>query len=200
MTDILDDFKGKWNAAKKDSSKQSITASDLIALAKQKIRNAVIMHIKNIAVLAATLLGISLFFIYIAPMQETLSHIGMTLMLGGLAIRILIECHSIYRSTKIDLSDAAITVNKSYMSFYTYRKRIHGSVTIAILLAYTIGFYILLPEFGHYFTQTQIVLLALSYLVAAAIFGFSIRTAIRKEVKLLNSLFDMQQDMTANEG
>ncbi|MEQ9168551.1 MAG: hypothetical protein RLO12_19995, partial [Fulvivirga sp.] len=139
-------------------------------------------------------------FIYVAPLQESLSHIGMTLMIGGLVLRILIEFHSIYRSTKIDLSDTAFAVNKSYMSFYTYRKKIHGSVTAGILIAYTVGFYILLPEFGNYFTQAQLILLALSYLVAAAIFGYSIKIAIRKEVKLLKSLIDMQQEMTDGEG
>ncbi|MEQ8242387.1 hypothetical protein [Fulvivirga sp.] len=200
MSDILDDFKGQWDAAKKDSTKQTVSAKDLVAAAQQKIRSAMLMHVGNTAVLVVTLVGICLFFVYVAPLQETLSHIGMTLMIGGLVLRILIEFHSIYSSTKIDLSDTAFAVNKSYMSFYTYRKKIHGSVTIGILIAYTVGFYILLPEFGNYFTQAQLILLALSYLVAAAIFGYSIKIAIRKEVKLLKSLFDMQQEMTDREG
>ncbi|MTI41224.1 hypothetical protein [Fulvivirga lutimaris] len=200
MSDILDDFKGQWDAAKKDSAKQTVSAKDLVAAAQQKMRSAVLMHVGNTAVLVVTLVGICLFFIYVAPLQEVLSHIGMALMIGGLMLRILIEFHSIYRSTKIDLSDTAFAVNKSYMSFYTYRKKIHGSVTIGILIAYTVGFYILLPEFGNYFTQTQIILLALSYLLAAAIFGYSIKMAIRKEVKLLNSLMDIQQEMTDGEG
>ncbi|MEQ8476776.1 hypothetical protein [Fulvivirga sp.] len=200
MSDILDDFKGQWDAAKKDSAKQTVSAKDLVAAAQQKIRSAVLMHVGNTAVLVVTLIGICLFFVYVAPLQETLSHIGMTLMIGGLVLRILIEFHSIYRSTKIDLSDTAFAVNKSYMSFYTYRKKIHGSVTIGILIAYTVGFYILLPEFGNYFTQAQVILLALSYLVAAAIFGYSIKIAIRKEVKLLKSLIDMQQEIADGEG
>jgi cation transport ATPase len=200
MSDILDDFKGQWDAAKKDSAKQTVSANDLVAAAQQKMRSAIIMHVGNTAVLVVTLIGICLFFVYVAPLQETLSHIGMSLMIGGLVLRILIEFHSIHRSTKIDLSDTAFAVNKSYMSFYTYRKKIHGSVTIGILIAYTVGFYILLPEFGNYFTQTQIILLALSYLVAAAIFGYSIKIAIRKEVKLLKSLMDMQHEMTDGEG
>lgn len=199
MSDILDDFKGQWDAAKKDSAKQTVSAKDLVAAAEQKIRSAVLMHVGNTAVLVVTLVGICLFFVYVAPLQETLSHIGMSLMIGGLVLRILIEFHSIYRSTKIDLSDTAFAVNKSYMSFYTYRKKIHGSVTIGILIAYTVGFYILLPEFGNYFTQAQLILLALSYLVAAAIFGFSIKIAIRKEVKLLKSLIDVQQEMTTDD-
>uniref|UniRef100_UPI00404A624C hypothetical protein n=1 Tax=Fulvivirga sp. TaxID=1931237 RepID=UPI00404A624C len=200
MSDILDDFKGHWDAAKKDSANQTVSAKDLVAAAQQKMRSAMLMHVGNTAVLVVTLISICLFFIYVAPLQETLSHIGMSLMIGGLVLRILIEFHSIYRSTKIDLSDTAFAVNKSYMSFYTYRKKIHGSVTIGILIAYTVGFYILLPEFGNYFTQAQLILLALSYLVAAAIFGFSIKIAIRKEVKLLKSLIDMQQEMTDGEG
>ncbi|WP_370086452.1 hypothetical protein [Ekhidna sp.] len=198
MSDLIDDLKNKWDSAKTNKSDRTST-TELIDLSKKKMRDAVKMHIGNIAILTITLIGISAFFMYVAPLQETLSHIGIALMLGGLFIRIMIECFSIYRSSKVDFSETAVATSKKTMSFYSYRKRIHGPVTIGILIAYTVGFYVLTPEFTNYLTTTQVVLMDASYLLAAAIFGFSIRKAIKDEMRILNELKDLQEDIGKDE-
>lgn len=194
MSDPIDDLKNKWNKAKTSGPDRAST-THIIELSKKKMRGAVKMHIGNIAVLTISLIGISAFFVYVAPLQETLSHIGIAMMLGGLFIRIMIECFSIYRSSKVDFSETAMEASNKTMSFYSYRKRIHGPVTVGILIAYTIGFYILTPEFADYFTITQVVLMDVSYLFAAAIFSFSIRKAIKDEMRILNELKDLQKEI-----
>lgn len=192
MSDLIDDLKNKWDSAKASKSER-ISTTELIDLSKKKMRGAVKMHIGNIAILTITLIGISAFFMYLAPLKQTLSHIGIALMLGGLFIRIMIECFSIYRSSKVDFSETAMEASNKTMSFYSYRKRIHGPVTIGILIAYTVGFYILTPEFADFLTTTQVVLMDASYLLAAAIFGFSIRKAIKDEMRILNELKDLHE-------
>ncbi|MEQ6166247.1 hypothetical protein AAOE16_03560 [Ekhidna sp. MALMAid0563] len=194
MSDPIDDLKNKWNKAKTSEPDQAST-SHLIELSKKKMRGAVKMHIGNIAVLTITLIGISAFFVYVAPLKETLSHFGIALMTGGLLIRIVIECYSIYRSSKVDFSETAIAASKKTMNFYSYRKRIHGPVTIGILIAYTVGFYVLTPEFTDYLTTTQVILMDTSYLLAAAIFGFSIRKAIKDEMRILDELKGLQEEI-----
>ncbi|WP_436516984.1 hypothetical protein [Ekhidna sp. To15] len=193
MSDLLDSLKNKWQAAKSSTKEQRPDTKELIQLARNKMKGAVNMHIGNIAVLALTLVGISAFFIYVAQFQNTLSHFGILLMLGGLALRIAIEGYSIYLSKQVDLSQAAATANDSSLRFYSYRKRIHGPVTVAILIAYTVGFYMLTPEFSDYFTTNQVILLDLSYLGAAVIFIYSIRKAIKKEMSLLDELNELSE-------
>lgn len=195
MSNTFDDLKNKWQDAKKEHPKQSINTEELISLSQKKMRQILNMHLRNIAVLVLTLIGISAFFVYVANFQQTLSHIGMALMLGGLVIRIAIEVYSIFRSRKIDISQSATSVNEQYLDFHNYRKRIHGTTTLVILLAYSIGFYLLMPEFSLYFSQTMIILLCLSYLVAAAIFGYSIKTAIRKEMNYLKELLEVREEI-----
>lgn len=192
MSDSLNDLKNKWDEAKTAQPVQSTDAKTLIARSQKKLKGAVNIHLGNIAILAITLLGISSFFLFIAPFKETLSQIGIFLMTGGLLLRIAIECYSIYRSSKVNVAEAAVIANEKTLSFHAYRKRIHGSVTVGILLAYTIGFYLLTPEFANYFTTNQVILLDISYLGAAAIFGYSIRKAIKTEMKLLDELKDLQ--------
>ncbi|SNT28094.1 hypothetical protein SAMN05421640_3149 [Ekhidna lutea] len=194
MSDLLDDLKNKWSDAKGGNPKHP-SAEEVINLSKKKKKGAVNMHIGNIAILTITLIGISAFFIYVAPLQEILSHIGIALMTGGLLLRILIECYSTYRSTKLEISDSTAVSNEKFLKFYAYRKRIHGPVTISILVAYTIGFYILTPEFSTYFTTTQVVIMDLSYLLAAAIFGFSIRKGIKDEMRLLNEWKGLNEEI-----
>jgi cation transport ATPase len=195
MSDILDDLQNMWDDAKKDKNEHSLSAKDLIALSKQKMRKAVWMQVGTIAILTITLLGISAFFIYVAQFRNLLSHIGIFLMTGGLVVRILIEVYSIYRSSKIDLSLTASNVNKRYLNFFDYRSRIHGPVTIGILVAYSVGFYLLIPEFANYFSTVEVTLIALSYLLAAAIFGYFIRKGIRDEMELLRSVLQLQDEM-----
>jgi cation transport ATPase len=194
MSDLLDDLKNKWENARPESSERSSSA-ETISLAKKKMKSVLYGHYGNIAILTITLIGISAFFVYVAPLQHTLSHVGIFLMLGGLLLRILIECYSILRSSKVDMSDATAIVNEKTLAFYAYRKRIHGPVTIGILAAYTIGFYMLTPEFANYFTTAQVVIMDISYLGAAAIFGYSIRRAIRDEMRLLGELKHLHKEL-----
>lgn len=199
MTDILDDFKGQWDEAKKEEKAPSKNAHDLISLSKKQLRSTVIIQFKNMVILLITLIGLCIYFFYAYHFQQITSHMGITLMIGGLAIRILIEVYSMIRGNRMDISDSANEFNSGYLNYYHYRKRIHGPITIGILLAYTIGFYLLIPEFDQYMAREMVVLIALSYLLAAAIFGYSIRIAIRDEMKLLNSLLHLQKEIEDQE-
>lgn len=194
MDDLLNDIKDQWNDAKKDQSTKMST-EDLIKASKNKMKKAQHSHLANIAILLVTLIGISAFFYFVTPFQETLSHVGVALMLGGLALRIAIEFISIHRSQKIDMSSSTATANEQFYTFYQYRKKIHGPVTLSILVAYTIGFYLLIPEYSNYFSQMGIVALCLSYVLAAAIFGYSIRKGIHGEMKHLEEIAKVREDI-----
>ena len=196
MNDSLNDLKNRWDEAKKAQPVQTLDPGAMIALSREKLKRTVNMLLGNIIVLVLTLVGISSYFLFVAHFQETISHIGIALMTGGLLIRIAIEFYSIYRSSKVNVTNTAAAVNEETLNFHSYRKRIHGPITIGILFAYTLGFYLLTPEFADYFTTTQIILLDTSYLLAAAIFGYSIKRAISKEMTLLDELKDLQGQLT----
>mgnify|MGYP006269669677 CR=1 FL=1 len=196
MSDTLDDFKAAWQSAKKENPTPDVLSAQFIAFSKKKIKRVVLMHYQKIAILTITLMGIVLFFRYVAPFRETLSIIGMSLMIGGLVLRILIEAYSIWRTARIEISDSVWSFNQSYLHFFTYRKRIHGPVTISILVAYSVGFYLLIPEFSQYFTPLTTLLIAASYLLAAASFGYFIRMGIRNEMNVLRALLETRQQTT----
>lgn len=190
MSNSLDDLKGQWKAAGTASKSSEVSIEEIIRLSQKKMKQTINMHIGNITILALTFIGLSLFFYFLAPLQETLSHVGIALMLGGLALRILIEIKSITKSKKIDLGSTVEKTNRQYLDFYHYRKNIHGKITLSILIAYTIGYYLLMPEFATYFSPVMLIVLIISYIPVFMIFGYFIRKAIRDEMQYLDELMN----------
>ena len=178
MSDPINKLKSQWDKAKTSSEPKELNTSDIIASANKKMKSVVYSHYGNILILTLTAIMISYFFYYITPFEQLLSRIGVTMMIGGLLIRITIECFSVFKSKKIDLSETAAKANLETVKFYAYRKKIHGPITIIILISYTIGFYILTPEFSDHLTLNQVILMDGSYVFIAIFLVYSIRKGI----------------------
>jgi hypothetical protein len=195
MKDDISNIKNLWKEAKNAKPTQDNNLEKIIKKADKKKRDTVKLHLINIFILTATLVGISAFFIYIANFKQTISHVGVGLMVGSLSLRILIEFFSVFKSKKIDLSNTAVKSNESALDFYNFRKKIHGPVMITILVLYTIGFYMLTCVFCLFFCFFLMVLIDASYLLGAVIVSFSIRKGIKKEMKNLNEILRLQKDI-----
>lgn len=198
MSDQISELKNKWQNAKENSRDQSKGLSELLELSKKKMKSAVKIQIGNIFVLAITLLGLLLFFKYVAPFNETMSHIGVLLMVGGLVVRIAIEIYSIYRSSRINIGQSTADFSDASLLYYHFRRRIHGPVMAIILIAYTVGFYLLNPEFSIYLSFEMMIFINVAYLVGAVIVAVSIRKAILGELGHLKELLDLQNDIVEN--
>lgn len=195
MQDLIDTWKRGREALATISS-----AEELIALAKAKKRGVLYAHYGNALVLTLTLVGLALFFYYVAPFRTRLSHIGMGMMGGGLLVRIGIEIISLVRSNAIQLVDTADDATKAAFSFYTFRKKVHGPVTVAIVGIYVAGFYLLTPEFSRYILFHWMVLMHLSFLVGGVFLAWVIRKGIKKEMENLKHLTSIRNEITAEQG
>jgi len=188
MTDKLDDLKNLWKDARQVTPKPALDLAAIIGIAQKRKSGAIRMHVLNIFVLVGTMAGLVLFFSFVARFNELISHIGTALMMGSLALRILIEGLSIYMSAKVDLSQSSVDTNNAFLGFYKFRKTIHGPVTVTILILYTVGFYMLTPEFSLFFSTPMMILIDLSYVVGAIIVTMAIRKAIKKEMGFLTEI------------
>ncbi|MGB3851886.1 MAG: hypothetical protein WA958_18095 [Tunicatimonas sp.] len=186
-----------WQQAKQTHRAALPDATSLINRAKAHQRHTRNFHFGNMAVLSATVAGLLVFFRYVAPLQTTLSHLGIGLMIGGLLLRILIEGYSVVRSARINLSANAQQATSDALTFLRFRKVVHGWVTIAIVLLYSLGFYLLTPEFSQYFSLPWMILIDGSYLVGAAVLIILIRRGIKREMTALAELVAIKQDMNA---
>jgi hypothetical protein len=193
MQDLIDTWKkGKGELTTKDS------AGELIALAKQKRKSVLYAHYGNAFVLTLSLVGLSLFFYFIAPFRTLLSHIGMGMMLGGLLLRIGLEIASIVKSTAIQLSSDADQVTKAAFLFYNFRKRVHGPLTVAIVGVYAAGFYFLTPEFSRYISFQWMVLMHLSFVLGGVFLVWVIKKGIKREMVNLRHLAGIRGEISTD--
>ncbi|WP_025664822.1 hypothetical protein [Aquimarina megaterium] len=192
MSNEFDDLQRKWQKGKKDIESNSGVLEETLSSITSKKNSNTRFHYGNIIILSITLIGISAFFYYIAPVKEILSRIGVALMIGGLLLRILIECGSVLKSKKIDIIDDVLKTTNNTIAFYKFRKRIHGPITITIIALYTIGFYMITPEFSLYFTTWQMVLIDVSYVISAIIFIKFVRSSIQKEIRTLLEIIELK--------
>ncbi|WP_424961410.1 hypothetical protein [Ekhidna sp.] len=187
MSDVFDDLKNKWDSARDKNPKPQST-TELIELSKRKHKSVLYSHYGNTVVLTLTLIMISVFFYYVTPFQDLLSKTGVALMVGGLAIRIVIEIISSEKSKKISLIDSTLNTASITLKFYEFRKKIHGPVTFIIVALYTIGFYMLTPEFSRYLEFKWVILMDVSYVLGAIFLIVQIRKGIKEEMVHLADL------------
>jgi hypothetical protein len=72
---------------------------------------------------------------------------------------------------------------------------INGSVTLVIIIFYSLGFYMLTPAFSQIFSRPVLVLIDLSYILIAFIFIGFVRKTIKKEMIILQEIVHIQQDL-----
>lgn len=195
MNTDLDHLKALWGESRQEQVPPSPNTDEIIRLSQKKMRSTVQSQWATVIILTLTLLVISTFFKYVAGFNHTLSLVGVGFMTGGLIVRILLELISIYLSKQINLAESALQSNQALFSYSRFRNVMNGPVTITILVLYSIGFYMLSPEFSLYFSPKMMILINLSYIPAAGIFTWSIVKAVKKERMLMNDILRIQNDL-----
>lgn len=191
----FDRIKNQWNASKAAKA-AAPSADEILQKARNNYSYAKLSYKINILILSFTCIGISAFFYFVAPMQDTLSRIGIFLMVGGLLVRIIIEMYSHRKASKISYNTALVQSASAATAFYNWRKKIHGPVTVTIVSLYTIGFYALTPEFARHLQLEWLIAFDLSYLVMACFLFVQIRKGIQKEMEHLRDLVEIKTGLT----
>jgi hypothetical protein len=195
MENEMDDLKKIWKSAKGNVVHSSISVDALIRQAETKKKKAVASHYGNIGVLTAVVIMLVLCFIFLFPFREILSRTGVALMIGGLIVRIGIEIFSIVKSNKVRVSDTTAQATGDTIAFYEFRKKIHGPVTLIIVVLYIVGFYSLSPEFSKYIPMNWMVVMDVGFLAGAGILSWAIRKGIKQELEDLQALIDIRKQL-----
>jgi hypothetical protein len=190
----MDELFKQWNAGKA-TMKPSSDAEVIIQLAKSKKKTILDFHYGNIVVLSITFIVIGLFFFYVTPFRDILSRIGVGLMLGGLLLRIIIEVFSIMKSKKVQLTNDSSSTTDDAIAFYAFRKKVHGPVTITIVVLYMLGFFFLSPEFSRYIPMKWMIIMDGSFVIGAFILIWVIRKGIKDEMTNLEELIEVRKEM-----
>ncbi|HEV7349315.1 hypothetical protein [Telluribacter sp.] len=196
----MDELSNQWKKARTQLKTPPADSSQLVGRARQRQRSSQYFQLGNILVLTISLIGVGAFFYWVAPVREVLSRIGVVCMLGGLLLRIGIEVWSIFKSRKIQLGTTTLQTTHEAVQYYSFRKQIHGPVTLTILGIYILGFYLLTPEFSQYISFNWMLLMHASFLVMAVFLFVQIRKGIKKEMQSLAELIEIQNDLQGTAG
>jgi len=196
MSSEFEGLQSQWGKDKRSIEHRSHTIENVLSSIRKKKSWSTHFHYGNIFVLSMVLIMIGSFFYFLAPVKEILSRIGVGFMIGGLFIRIIIEFISVSKAKKINMAHDALQTTNDTITFYNFRKTIHGPVTLSIIALYTIGFYMISPEFSLYFETWQMILIDVSYIIGAIPLILVIRKNIKKEIKFLLEIIELKKKMT----
>ena len=195
MDSDFKELQSKWQSSKKNLKLSTTNFDSLYAKIKKKEKENFFFYYGTIAILLITLIISSLFFYYTAPVKETLSRIGVALMIFGLVFRIFIEIISIYKAKQISNIDNTLKTTENTIKFHQFRKTIHKIIAPIIIGLYTIGFYLITPEFSLNMELWNIVLIDVSYVVIAVILFIVIRKGVKKEMQKLTDIMKIKKNL-----
>ncbi|GAB3180391.1 hypothetical protein [Telluribacter humicola] len=191
----MDELSNQWKKARTQLQTTPADSSQLVGRARQRQRSSQYFQLGNILVLTISLIGVGAFFYWLAPVREVLSRVGVACMLGGLLLRIGIEVWSIFKSQKIQLGTTTLQATHEAVGYYSFRKRIHGPITLSIVALYILGFYLLTPEFSQYIPFNWMLLMHGSFVIMAVFLFVQIRKGIKKEMQSLAELIEIENDL-----
>jgi hypothetical protein len=195
----MDDITKKWKEARAAIEAPPNSVAALITSARKKNQSVLFFHYGNIIILTMVLIMISAFFFYRTPFRDVLSKTGVAMMVLGLFLRIIIEGFSAIKYSRIHFTHDALAATSETVSFYKFRKTIHGPVTIAIVAAYIAGFYFLTPEFSRYISLIWMIIMDVLFIPGAIILAWQIRKGIHKEMQTLTALIALQGQLNSTE-
>jgi|LSQX01.1.fsa_nt_gb hypothetical protein len=192
------DFKAlqdSWKSSKNNIKSPTNNFEALYKKIEQKEKENFSFYYGTIIILTITLIAVSLFFYYMAPVKETLSRIGAGLMITGLAFRILIEIGSVIKAKRINRLDKTLQTVDNTLNFHQFRKIIHQVYSPIIIGLYSIGFYIIFPEFRLYMNIGMVWFIGISYLIMGIVLFIVIRKGVVDEMRKLSDIMKLKKDI-----
>ena len=195
MNSEFSDLQNAWQAQIKERNVHGSNFQQLVAEIENKNKKGVSFHYWTVLILSLTIVGLVLFFYFLAPVQELLSRVGVGFMTIGLALRVVIEIGSAMKAVRINTLDTALKSTKATLDFYKFRRKVHGALTTIIFGLYSIGFFMISPEFSLYFELWQMILMDVSFVIIMAVIYVQMRKGIRNEMKMLEDVIVLKKEI-----
>jgi len=182
MNEDFEALQDLWEADKNNIPTSTKSSKEMISSITSKKQGITQFQYGNIFVLLLTLVVIVTFFIFIAPVQELLSRIGAGIMIIGLIIRIGIEFYSSKQAKKLDVTQNTLQNLNHSIAYLKTRKWIHKELTFSIIIAYTIGLFLIIPEFIKYLGLIPVIVFYGMYIISGIIIIVKLRPKIKQEL------------------
>jgi len=145
-------------------------------------------HIWTIIILSVTVIVMGGGFGYI--LNSLVAKLGLLIMELALILRIIIECYSYRKKKRLDVTEYTNLFQQRLIKFYEWRRKLHLSRTMYIVIAYVIGVGMMFLEFRHSLSSFWFNFFAIEFVVIAIVLIWFIRRHINKEIKDLTELIE----------
>lgn len=146
------------------------------------LRTSLRAQLSTAAILSGTLAVLLVYFFGLVDLAMATSDWGTALMIGSLASRIAIEVFGAALAWRIDRTASTADFARATERLLAYRTGVHRGVVVVCLAGYTLGYYLLFPEFDASFGTITMWLLGLSYpLIMAVVWRWAILPGLREE-------------------
>jgi hypothetical protein len=179
--------------SQQSTPKQADLAANIIAKAEDNKREMTSIHRATMVILAVTAIGIVICFSSVNIQKISQPLVGILMMLGSMVLRLIMELVSYKRFKKVDILADFKTYTHEIAHFYRFRKMVQFVITPLSLLAYGIGFCLLLPNAKHNVSTAFFAFIIGSALVFSAIITIIIVRQNRKEIDILDFLSNAQK-------
>lgn len=173
----------------------TLTSTQLIAQAQRVNRDSLRFQRGTLFILVSSFLMMSYFLLFYIGFRETLSHLGVGLMLSFFLLRIILEAYSLQRGKAKVYDRSAKDTLEQETNYLQLRLRIHGFFTYLTLGMYTLGFLLLLPEFSRHISSFWMAALVTSYFVPGIILTLLIRKNVQKELRQLRVVVALSKNL-----
>ncbi len=195
MNNPFEELQSSWNKSRQEINTDQQKIDSLISSARSKQKSNLYFYYGNIAILAITVLVLIVVWQQWMPFRELLSKIGIGIMIGSLVLRIIVEIFSTFKSRNINLLDTAVNSNEERISYYQFRKAVHGPVTITLITTYLIGLLMIMPELNLYISTTWLVIFVDAFVVSGLFIIYKVRQSIKQEMENLRFFMTIDQEL-----
>lgn len=189
----FDTIQNLWNEQK--NTEKIISSKEIMQKAEKSTLAVRKGHVWSIGVLSVTFSILIGYFIWIGIYEFSLFTFGLGLMGGLLLIRIGIEVFNSKKFKKIKPDNSLKEYSDEMIRFYKQRKIIHYIITPIIYISYFVGFGLLLPELKVHLSKGFYLYILVSGVVVFIGLGIFISKQIRKELKLISFLKQLQKSI-----
>lgn len=190
----FDTIQNLWNL----QNKPNITSSkpeELIELVEIGLRKVKTRQYWTIGILAISVALLAWYIRWFTGLKATWFHTGILFMFLSLLLRLLIESWSLASMSRVDIRSDLLNYTRYISNFYKSRKKIHYVATPMILAFYIAGFMLLLPVFKSSFSTGFFVYIVISGGGFLVFFTFLMIKEIKKEIKLLDRLREINNQL-----
>lgn len=178
-SDILNKLWENQQNSNELSNVETIIAKASVQRKKQNI---------GITIMAITLTILCVYAVYYLPSNWSNFSLGLVMMIGSLAFRIVLEFIFKFRKGKQLVNSDNISFKAYLINYYKIRQIVHYAITPICYGIYIYGFTLLLPYFKEAFSKEFYLYIIISGLLSFVVIGAVIVKNVIQELKEIKEL------------